>query len=114
MALALNVYRHTASFPRSETFGLVSQLRRCAVSVPSNIAEGHGRISRGEWRQFLGQARGSVLELQTQLLIARQLGYGDADALDSDLAKSEEAGRIINGLLSSTGARAARKPFEKK
>ena len=112
MALALSVYRTTRTFPKDETFGLTSQLRRCAVSVPSNLAEGHGRISRGEWRHFLGQARGSALEMQTQLMLALQLGYGDHQSVEDDLAKSEEVGRIINGLLTSTRSRPQRKPFD--
>ena len=101
MELAERIYRTTADFPREERFGLISQLRRCAVSVPSNIAEGHGRLTTGEWRQFLGQARGSVLELQTQLMLSVRLGFADATALKADLRLSEEVGRIINGLLAS-------------
>jgi four helix bundle protein len=114
MRVALSIYRDTESFPKHETFGLTAQLRRCAVSVPSNIAEGHGRITTGEWRQFLGQARGSTLEMQTQLMLALRLGYGDAKALESDLASSEELGRVINGLLTSTGSRPGRKPFNEE
>ena len=110
MVLAQRIYRSTASFPRTETYGMTAQLRRCAVSVPSNIAEGQGRITRGEWRQYLGQARGSVLELQTQLILSKRLGFGDAAALESDLLFSEEVGRIINGLLSSTKRPEPRKP----
>ena len=101
MELAERIYKTTASFPREERFGLTSQLRRCAVSVPSNIAEGHGRLTLGEWRQFLGQARGSVLELQTQLMLSVRLGFADATALEADLGLSAEVGRIINGLLAS-------------
>ena len=89
---------------------MTAQLRRCAVSVPSNIAEGQGRITLGEWRQYLGQARGSILELQTQLILSKRLGFGDAAALESDLSFSEEVGRIINGLLSSTRRPQLRKP----
>jgi four helix bundle protein len=67
------VYRSTHSFPREETYGLTSQLRRSAVSVASNIAEGQGRLSRKEFRQFLGQARGSLIEMETQIVIAGNL-----------------------------------------
>jgi four helix bundle protein len=110
MDLVVSVYRTTATFPREEKFGLTSQLRSCAVSVPSNIAEGHGRLTLGEWRQFLGQARGSTLEMQTQLILSQRLGFGDSSAIEADLARSEEVGRIINGLLSSPHQRHRRKP----
>src|SRR5260370_14202506 len=105
MDLVVNIYRTTASFPQEERFGLTSQLRSCAVSIPSNIAEGHGRLTRGEWRQFLGQARGSTLEMQTQLILSRRLGFGDPTALERDIALTDEVGRIINGLLNSAHQR---------
>jgi four helix bundle protein len=73
--LATLAYKETEVFPTSERYGLTSQIRRAAVSVASNIAEGQGRITKGEFRQFLGQARGSILELETQLDIAHDLGY---------------------------------------
>jgi four helix bundle protein len=68
-------------FPKEELFGLTSQIRRAGVSVASNIAEGYGRMSNGEYKQFLGMARGSNLEAQTQLVIARELGYGNPQTL---------------------------------
>jgi four helix bundle protein len=71
--LSIAVYRLTKDFPRDEIYGVTSQMRRSAVSVASNIAEGHARLSTGEYRQFLGMARGSNAELQTQLEIARAL-----------------------------------------
>jgi four helix bundle protein len=111
MDLAVRVYGTTSSFPREERFGLTSQLRSCAVSIPSNIAEGHGRLTRGEWRQFLGHARGSTLEMQTQLILSKRLGFGDPAALEADLALTDEVGRIINGLLSSENQRHLRKPI---
>jgi four helix bundle protein len=67
--LSIEIYRLTASFPRSEQFGLVNQMRRASVSIASNIAEGYGRSTKGEYRQFLGHARGSNCELQTQLIL---------------------------------------------
>ena len=73
MELVVNVYHCTEQFPKTETYGLASQLRRSAVSVPSNIAEGHARISTGEFRQFLGHALGSLMEMETQTLIAERL-----------------------------------------
>src|SRR5258708_38933956 len=108
MVLAERIYQSTSTFPRNETFGLTSQLRRSAVSVPSNIAEGHGRVTRGEWVNFLGQARGSLLEMQTQIMLSKRLGFGDSNRLDADLELSEEVGRIINGLLASVPRREAR------
>jgi four helix bundle protein len=77
MELVTEIYRVTHAFPKEELFGLVSQLRRAAVSIPSNIAEGKGRISKGEFRQFLGNARGSLAEVETQILIAQNLSYLD-------------------------------------
>jgi four helix bundle protein len=73
--MVTDIYRSTQSFPREEIFGLTSQLRRSAVSVASNIAEGQGRLSKGEFQQFLGQDRGSLIELETQILIAGNLGF---------------------------------------
>lgn len=74
-AFASDVYRATESFPKAEVYGLTSQLRRAAVSVASNVAEGQGRLTRGEFCHFLGQARGSLLELETQLAIAVDLDF---------------------------------------
>jgi four helix bundle protein len=101
MNLVLAVYRNTQTFPRTETYGLVSQLRRAAVSIPSNIAEGQARLSTGEFRQFLGDARGSLMEVETQVLLARELGYFEHDESESLLAAAAEVGRILNGLLNS-------------
>jgi four helix bundle protein len=75
------LYGLTEKFPKTEMYGLTSQLRRAGVSTASNIAEGFGRGSRGEYKQFLGMARGSNFEVQTQLVIARQLEFGDRQAL---------------------------------
>src|SRR5882672_8884750 len=78
-ALAVRLYRETESFPKSETYGLSSQLRRASVSVASNIAEGQGRLTRGEFQHFLGMARGSLLEVDTQLAIALDPGMHAAE-----------------------------------
>jgi four helix bundle protein len=99
MDLVVDVYRCTRIFPREELFGLASQMRRSAVSVPSNIAEGKGRYSQKELTHFLFQARGSLLELQTQISIAERLGYlgkSDSTKLENN---SAEVGRLLNGLV---------------
>lgn len=104
MAFVTDVYRCTQQFPKDEIYGLTSQIRRAAVSIPSNVAEGQGRLTRGEFKQFLGYAKGSVFEVETQLLIAHDLGYMDARELQALLDRIREVGRIISGLLSSLGA----------
>jgi four helix bundle protein len=96
--MTLAIYRVTTGFPKEELFGLTSQLRRAAVSVPSNIAEGYGRNSRGEYKQFLGMARGSNLEIQTQLVISVELGYGDAGLLKEADDLSNEVSKMLNSL----------------
>ena len=95
------IYRTSARFPREEIYGLTSQIRRAAVSVPSNIAEGAGRFTRGEFIQSVGYARGSLLEVETQLIVAQRLGYLDASAADELLQLTNEIGRISNGLIRS-------------
>jgi four helix bundle protein len=101
MQLAREIYSATDSFPRKETFGLTSQIRRAAVSVPCNIAEGHGRLSDGAFRVFLGHARGSLFELQTQLELALGLGYLEAKSAETLDRSCEEIARMVNGLLRS-------------
>ena len=101
MIFAEKIYAATAELPKEETFGLRSQMRWSAVSVPSNIAEGQGRATRGEFRQFLGNARGSLYELETQILIACKLGYVSAEEGEDLLTQARELGRILNGLIGS-------------
>ena len=101
METAQAVYQTTRGFPKEETYGLTSQMRRAAVSVPSNIAEGQGRMTRGEFIQFLGQARGSLMELETQVLLAQQLGFLTPQAAETLLSLTAETGRLLNGLISS-------------
>jgi four helix bundle protein len=97
--MTLAIYRLTAEFPREEAYGLTSQLRRAGISVASNIAEGYGRGSKGEYRQFLGMARGSDLELQTQLVIARELQIGNTEKIDAAESLSFEVGKMLVVLM---------------
>jgi four helix bundle protein len=99
--LSVAIYRLTKDFPREEIYGLTSQIRRAAVSVPSNIAEGQGRLSTGEFRQFLGVARGSNCEVQTQLEIARALGMGNPKLIEEAESLSHEVGKMIFGILNA-------------
>jgi len=101
--LVTEIYTATSKFPREEVFGLTSQLRRCAVSVPSNIAEGQGRATKGEFIQFLSHARGSLFELETQLCIAGKLGYLSPERAQGLAIRAGEVARILNGLLTSLG-----------
>ncbi len=96
MRLVKLIYSATKSFPKEELFGLTSQMRRCAVSVPSNIAEGSARASRRELAQFLNVAKGSLSELETQLLISVELGYLDRANELFDLA--DRTGRLLTGF----------------
>lgn len=98
-AFATDVYRATDAFPKAEIYGLTSQLRRASVSVASNIAEGQGRLTKGEFCHFLGQARGSLLELETQLAIALDLNFVSEEQFKRLQAKSSEIRRILNGLI---------------
>ena len=104
MDLADVVYRLTRSFPREETFGLAAQLRRSAVSIASNIAEGQGRSSSREFKQFLNIARGSLCELQTQLEIAQRAGLALAEELGSAAQLSHEVGKLLYLLARSIRA----------
>jgi four helix bundle protein len=101
IGLVADLYNLTRCFPRKEIYGLTSQIRRAAVSIPANIAEGQGRLSTGEFKQFLGHARGSLFELESHTLIAQNLGYlseGDTRGITDRI---HEVGRLINGLLKS-------------
>jgi len=99
--LTLTVYKLTATFPDSERFGLTNQLRRASVSVASNIAEGYGRASRGEYVQFLGNARGSISEVETQLVIAKALRFGSSQVLNTAEDLCNEVGRILRAMMKS-------------
>src|SRR5271165_2194850 len=91
--LVTEVYSATSQFPREEVFGLTAQLRRCAGSVPGNIAEGQGRATKGEFIQFLSHARGSLFELETQLCIAGKLGYLPPESSQGLGVRAEEIAR---------------------
>ena len=106
MELVTEIYRVTHTFPKEELYGLTSQLRRAAVSVPSNLAEGHGRNSRKEFHQFVGQARGSLVEVETQLEIALNLGYLGTQPANKLLERASEVARLINGLRSWAASKA--------
>jgi four helix bundle protein len=97
--MSLAIYRFTSSFPASENFGLTSQLRRAAVSVASNIAEGYGRATRGEYAQSLGHARGSICEIQTQLVIAAGLGYGKEESRKVADDLTNEVSRMLVAMM---------------
>jgi four helix bundle protein len=101
MQMTVAIYRLTQNFPREEIYGLSNQIRRSALAVPSNIAEGQGRLTTGEFRQFLGIARGSNFEVQTQLEIARALGFGDSTLIGEADGLSHEVGKMLYALLES-------------
>src|SRR5437763_15830431 len=101
MDLAQTVYEVSASCPKEEIYGIVSQMRRSAVSIPSNIAEGQGRKSDGDFRRLLAIAHGSICELETQVILAGRLGFLAKEQVDRVLEDSAEVGRLVNGLYSS-------------
>jgi four helix bundle protein len=105
MALVKEIYLQTRGFPTTEVYGLTSQLPRAAVSIASNIAEGHGRRSTGEFKQFLGHARGSLAEVETQVLTSQDLCYLNQEQSEKLLSSIAEVGRIMNGLLVSLDRR---------
>ena len=101
MVLVTDVYSLTKAFPREEIYGLTAQTRRAAASVPANIAEGQGRRHGREFHQFLGNARGSLMELDTHLELAFRVGYINQEQHIAIRAKLDEVGRILNGLMRS-------------
>lgn len=98
MELVTDVYCLTNKFPKNEDFGLTSQVRRAAVSVPSNIAEGHARVSDKEFYRFLSIALGSLAELETQLMISEKLGYSSSENIQDMLSRSDQIGKQIRKL----------------
>jgi four helix bundle protein len=101
MTLSELVYRVTQTFPRSEVFGLTSQMRRASVSVPANIAEGYGRENLGSYVQFLRIAQGSLKELETHALLASRIGFSRQSDLDQVLNQAETTGKMLRALIRS-------------
>jgi four helix bundle protein len=107
MKFVIQIYEVIQRFPSEERYGITSQLRRASVSVPSNIAEGQARFSQKEFHHFLSMARGSLVEIETHLLIAKDLKYLQPVKADGLLAAAEELERILNGLIASIKKNAA-------
>ena len=107
MTLTVEIYRCTGKFPKHEVYGLTQQIRRAAVSVPSNIAEGKGHYSDKEFSRFLFHARGSLQEVQTQLLIAEQLQYLAKEDAQRLTTMAEGVGRALSGLIAWLREKAA-------
>jgi four helix bundle protein len=102
--LAVCVYRGTEGFPRQEIYGLVQQMRRAAVSVPSNIAEGKGHSTDKDFRRFLFHARGSLMELETQIMLAGKLQYLSEEQASDLQNTATQVGRSLTGLLNALSA----------
>jgi four helix bundle protein len=99
--LCESIYVISREFPREELYGLTTQIRRAAVSVPSNIAEGSGRTTRGEFVQSVGHCRGSLFEVETQLLVAQRVSYLCKEQIQPLLVLTDEIGRLSSGLIRS-------------
>ena len=95
------IYKLTAKFPESERFGITNQMRSASVSIASNISEGYGRSTKGEYVQFLGHARGSCSELETQIFISKRLGFGAPSSLQSSESLCNDVGRLLGALIKS-------------
>ncbi len=100
------VYRLTRTFPKDEMYGLVSQMRRSSVSIASNIAEGRGRLNHAEFRQFLGLSQGSLFELKTQLVVARNLGMANLSQLNDAERLSDEVSKTLRAFIQTLSKRA--------
>ncbi len=96
--LVIDIYKDTERFPKEERYGLTGQIRRAAVSIPANLAEGAGRHSKKEFAHFLSNSQGSASELETELVIAHRLGYLDQTSFAKLIAQLERIGRLITGL----------------
>jgi len=103
--LTVCIYTLPQNFPKEETYGLISQLRRASVSVASNIAEGRGRLNTAEFRQFLGVALGSMFEIQTQLVVARRLKMGNETSINDAAALSDEVSKMLTSFIQTLGSK---------
>ena len=108
--LMVDVYETTEDFPKREFYGLASQLRRAAISVISNIAEGQGRLTPGEWRLMLSHARGSLFEIEAQLIAAERMRFIDAATMTRLRAQTKSVGKPLAGLIRYVRSREPRKP----
>ncbi|MGE5277866.1 MAG: four helix bundle protein [Acidobacteriota bacterium] len=106
--LAVTCYRLRSGFPRQEVYGLVGQIRRAAVSVPANIAEGHGREHLGDYLRFLSAAKGSLMELETHVIIAERLEYLSPAEAEQALSVAADIGRMLSGLIARLKSRSER------
>jgi len=97
--LCVAVYKCTARFPRDEIYGLTTQLRRSSLSIPGSIAEGYGRLSREQYKHFLGVAQGFNFQLQTQLVVARELAIGEPAEIEQIEGFSVEVGKMVSTML---------------
>jgi four helix bundle protein len=104
MDLVVEVYRVTAKFPNDERFGLTAQLRKAAVSVPANVAEGSARSTSREYSYFASISRGSVAEMETELIVAERLGYITSDVLEPMLERTDHISRMLTNLRRSLGS----------
>ncbi|MCO5131101.1 MAG: four helix bundle protein [Xanthobacteraceae bacterium] len=107
MTIAEQVYRLTSCFPKDEIYGMTSQIRRAAVSIAANVAEGHGREHRGSFVQFLRIAQGSLKELETHLLLALRVNLASPDVVEPVLAQCDELGKMLRSLIRSVQRRQA-------
>ena len=99
--IVTKIYSETSSFPKEEMYGIISQIRRCAVSIPSNIAEGAGRGTKKDFSHFLNIAKGSSFELETQLIISKELNFINIETFNSLIAELDEIQKMITGLQKS-------------
>ncbi len=107
MDLVTAIYQLSRGLPKEEIFGLTSQIRRAAVSIPSNIAEGRGKSTKGEFQQFLHHSRGSLAEVETQIIIAKNLGYLSKEETEQLIEMTSEVGRLLHGLITSIKRKSA-------
>jgi four helix bundle protein len=105
MSVAERVYRVTSCFPKDEVYGMTSQIRRAAVSIAANVAEGHGRENSGSFIQFLRVSQGSLKELETHLLLAARVGLVTTEEIEPVLRQCDELGRMLRGLIRSIQSR---------